>query len=564
MYKKIVTALYLEKKIFLYDDCKTYTYDDLRSIVIRYYQSIKDNKLKKIVILQKEGIYLYASILASYLAWGTFCIVNSELPPDRQKYIIDSFEPDAIFCEKESDWNDDYRKVTYEDINNQHEIDTNLEPVFDNDILYISFTSGSTGVPKGCIITRKSFEKFCEEAVKVLKLNQNDICAQYVPLSFDMGLIDVFGGVMQQVALVAFNKSHHKVRPGKFMERYKVTFLNIVPQFLTILENGMDFDERHLKSLRMIRFGGDRVTKRVLDKIFQCNPNIEVVSTYGTTETTCFCCYKILNKDNYERLCEKHAVVGQPLPGWNFYLEGLDDYKVGQLVVYGDYIGEGYLDNKNEGKYVKVNIDGNLTKAYFTGDYFSYKNGDLLFVGRNDSQIKIHGKRFNMNDIDLLLYSAGASDVCSFEYQNMIITFYTDINNTIKEDINSILSKSIPSYAMPKQIIKLGSMPYNINGKFDKQYLKQYIGELHTKSMKNRADSVESVIKYYIKSNLNISACVDSNEDLKNYGLNSLDVVYLLYLVEQKLNIKTNQIFYYNQICTIENMKKEILTLLKL
>lgn len=60
MYKKIIEALYLEKKIFLYDDNKTYTYDDLHDLVVRYYNIIKENRFKKIIILQKEGIYLYA------------------------------------------------------------------------------------------------------------------------------------------------------------------------------------------------------------------------------------------------------------------------------------------------------------------------------------------------------------------------------------------------------------------------------------------------------------------------------------------------------------------------
>lgn len=558
MYKKIIDALYLEKKIFLYDDYKTYTYDDLHDLVVRYYNIIKENKFKKIIILQKEEIYLCASILASYLAWGTFCVVNLELPASRHEYIINSFKPDAIFCDKESDWNDEIRKITYADVDSLAEMDTDIKPIFENNILYISYTSGSTGVPKGCMIARASFEKFCEEAVKVLKLNSYDICAQYVPLFFDMGLIDVFGGVMQQVTLVAFNKNCHKVRPGKYLEKYQVTFLNVVPQFLTILENGMNFDERHLKNLRMIRFGGDRITKRKLDKLFECNPNIEVVSTYGTTETTCFCCYKTLNKDNYERYCKEHAVVGKPLPGWNCYLEDLDDNKVGQLVVYGDYIGEGYLDNNNEGKYVKANIDGNQTKAYYTGDYFSYEDGELLFVGRKDSQVKIHGKRFNLNDIDLLLYSVGASDVCSILQQNMIFTFYTDLTNTIKEDVTSILAKCIPLYGMPKQIFKLDVMPYNINGKIDKQRLKQYIEDICIKSTE---DYVENIFKDYIRSNWNINVDIDKNSDLKNYGFNSLDVVYLLCLVEHKLNIKTDKIFYYNEVCTIENMKKVILSL---
>lgn len=345
MYQDIEKSL-RKNKVFTIEGNKEFAYADLLKMVRCVHTVLRNHGFSRILVCGKQCFFSYASLIGIYLAGGTFCVLNEDNPKDRKQFIIDKFMPDVYLGEKLLDLQTDIPQYKYDDIYSMTEYDKETGNFCNNEILYVSFTSGTTGVPKGCVISRKAFEHFCEQAVKIFKFSDEDVCAQYVPLSFDMSLIDIFGGVLKNVTLVAFELNSYKLRPGKYLLKHKITFLNVVPHFITILENGGDFDEEHLRYLRMIRFGGDKVSREYMNKLFKYNRNLEIVSTYGATETTCFCLYKILTKENYESLCTTHAVVGKPLDGWMVSLENVDSSGVGNLVIYGDYIGEGYLGEK--------------------------------------------------------------------------------------------------------------------------------------------------------------------------------------------------------------------------
>lgn len=476
MHQEIEMSLKGSNKIFAIEGDANYTYADLLKMIRCLHTVLRKKHFSKVLISGKQSFFSYASLIGIYLIGGTFCVLNEDIPKSRKQCIIDNFKPDVFLCEKNMILDVEIPIYNFEDIFSLVEYDEDINNIFRNDIIYVSFTSGTTGSPKGCKISRNAFEKFCEEALAILKLCEDDVCAQYVPLSFDMSLIDIFGGVLKRVTLVAFNSNSHKLRPGKYLLRYKITFLNVVPHFITILENGGDFDSRHLENLRMIRFGGDKITKEYLNKIFMYNPSIEIVSTYGTTETTCFCLYKVLNIENYETLCTTHAVVGKPLNGWMIELDNVDPQGVGNLIVYGNYIGEGYIGEDLKGAFfIKQGLDKTLYKAYRTGDYFRMHNNELLFVGRNDSQIKINGKRFDLGEIEYIIYGLGASEVCAIYKGGKIYLYYT-LSEKLRintEEILMELESKIPSFALPQNIMRLEQMPHNINGKIDKNALNQ-------------------------------------------------------------------------------------------
>lgn len=483
MYQDIENALNINKTFVLEGD-KEYSYADLKKMAQCIHTVLRKHSFSRIIISGKQCFFSYATMVGIYLAGGTFCVLNEDIPQSRKEFIIEKFKPDVYFGEKALDVKIDIPQYMYEDIYSLPKYDEETENILKNEVLYVSFTSGTTGIPKGCVISRKSFEHFCEQAVKVLKFTEEDICAQYVPLSFDMSLIDIFGGVQKNVTLVAFKSNSYKLRPGKYLSKYKITFMNVVPHFIKILENGGQLNEKYLKSLRMIRFGGDKISKDILCKLFSCNSGLEIVSTYGATETTCFCMYKILTKDNYESLCTTHAVVGGPLDGWKYYLEYEDSSDVGNLVIYGDYIGEGYLGENNDidenmaekfnsTYFIRHDAEGKKYRAYKTGDYFMIRDRELLFVGRNDSQIKINGKRFNLCELENTLSGLGASESCGIYKDGRILLYYTMNNGSdlCEENILELFKEKVPLFAIPSRIIRLEQMPHNLNGKIDKSVI---------------------------------------------------------------------------------------------
>lgn len=483
VYQQILKSLDTKSKIAVANDTEKFLYMDLKIEIQKFCFFIQKTYSGRVMICGNQSFESYSALLASYLCGGTFCFLNPNLPIKRQKQIFESYKPEIVFYENDCAKIDfkglavsfsQVNTYTYEIYNNE----SNISQKYQNDILYVYYTSGSTGLPKGCMIKRLGFEKFCIEAVKILKLSENDICGQYVPLWFDMSLIDVFGGVMKQVTLVPFRKGCYKYRPGKYIAKHKITFINVVPQFLDILQNGDNLDQKHLDTLRMIRFGGDKISKIKLETLFNACENIEIVSTYGTTETTCFCLYKVLNKENYKKNCSTHATVGGPIKGWYAYLNNVDKEGIGELVIYGNNIGLGYVDEEQENKRnQKIYINQKWYTAYNTGDYFQIINNDYYFVGRKDTQVKKSGIRFDLNEIEYELHLLGFPNTCAILNDEDIYLFCEKkAEQQISTDnIMQKLKSNLPSFEMPKQIVFMNNIPYNSNGKIDRNKLKGFI-----------------------------------------------------------------------------------------
>lgn len=168
------------------------------------------------MVIKKQGFFSYSVILDSYLTGATFCVINPELPYQRKKCLVDQFNPDVIFC-NESDKNIfifstcitfDFTYIKKECYNESINI-----RFFNNKHIYVMFTSGSTGMPKGCNILRMVVEKICIWAIKNFDIKENMIYGQYIPIHFDMSLIDIFCGVIQGVTLIVFASLAQKLRP---------------------------------------------------------------------------------------------------------------------------------------------------------------------------------------------------------------------------------------------------------------------------------------------------------------------------------------------------------------
>lgn len=483
MHAEIMRSLDTKEKIFVSDHNKKYLYQDLKKAIRKFCYYLQKTPSGRIMISANQSFESYALLIATYLSGGTFCFMNPALPDKRKQLIYESFKPEIAFF-ADSEASNEHNLTEYNCLQvNYHEYglcphQAAIVKKYANDILYVYYTSGSTGLPKGCMIKRQAFENFCLEATKIFKLSAEDICGQYVPLWFDMSLIDIFGGVLKRATLIPFNTHYHKFKPGKFIAEHKITFMNVVPQFLDIIQNGKNFDHQHLKTLRMIRFGGDKVSKLKLDMLFAVCKNIEVVSTYGATESTCFCFSKILNHKNYQKHCSSHATVGRPIKGWYAFLTNVDEEGVGENVIYGDNIGYGYMtDNQKDNAYQKVYINKKLYPAYHTGDYFKIINHQYYFVGRKDTQVKRHGKRFDLNEIEYEANLYGISNVCAIMVDEEIYLFCEKMaeKDFSSEDLMKDLESKLPAYEIPTEIIFLDHMPYNPNGKIDRNKLKTLI-----------------------------------------------------------------------------------------
>jgi acyl-coenzyme A synthetase/AMP-(fatty) acid ligase len=291
-----------------------------------------------------------------------------------------------------------------------------------------------------------------------------------------MSLIDVFGATCLGASLVAFSTMPEKLRPGTLIRKHSITFLNIVPQVIDILNKAGQLNQEYCKSLSTIKLGGDKVHISTMEQLFCIMPELTVILTYGPTETTIFCTLGKVNRDSYKNYATDILTIGKPIPGCNIILDNPVD-GIGEIVIYGECVGLGYIGKEQIG-YDSTEIDGKICRFYRTGDYAKEIQGYYYFCGRRDSQIKINGQRFSLIEIEAALKKAGCDECAVVYFKSIITCFYVDNKHILNEvTLNEYIKQYIPEIFLPKHYMPMNSLPYNANGKIDRAKLNKLLDD---------------------------------------------------------------------------------------
>lgn len=446
-------------KKFVVTDTSEYTYFDLGKQIYYYNSLFEKYNAKKILIKSNQNFYSYAAILAAYLSNVTFCFLNDEINGERQEVVIKEYMPDLLFstvdCELEN------IPIIKMDVTSEiidYCFNNELRYNGKQDIAYILYTSGSTGFPKGCIIRRESIEVFIEKACNIFKFKEDDIYGQYPPLFFDMSMLDVFVAPVNGLCIVPFCSKSDKLKPARLIEKFGITFINCVPQAFNLIDRFKQLNNDYCSTLRMIKFGGDKVEALMIEKIFKSLNVDKIFVTYGPTEATVFCMLEELDRSSWKNSVDHIVSLGSEIPGYSEILIQDDE-----IIVSGPCVSSGYLNGISDKFYE------NKGKRYYkTGDFCLEKNGKLFFAGRRDRQLKINGNRIDMSEIENAFHDIAEFAHC-INLNNKVVSYI--ISNNDEENIRNIISKRIPSYMMPSTIKFISSVPLNANGKIDDKQL---------------------------------------------------------------------------------------------
>lgn len=368
------------------------------------------------------------------------------------------------------------------------------EQVSGEDIHYIIFTSGSTGLPKGVRITAKCLDNFLawsqELAAGVTgKATGNRIFINQAPFSFDLSVFDLYtalytGGTIQAIptpllgdmkALFAYLKS---------------TWADIwvsTPSFADLLLADNAFDQDLLPNLRLFLFCGESLTGRTAQRLAAAFPKARITNTYGPTEST----VAVTSVEVTPEMAAENAVLplGAEKPGTRILImdeegEVLPDGKKGEIVIVGDTVSPGYWKNaaKNAEVFGTYDADGRHERLYHTHDAGYRKDGLLYYCGRMDKQVKLHGYRIELEDIERnILAISGIERVVVIpermngEVKDLVahIVENAPVQSAIKERqrIRGELKKRIPEYMIPRKFVFKDSLPITQNGKIDRKAL---------------------------------------------------------------------------------------------
>ena len=363
----------------------------------------------------------------------------------------------------------------------EDKIDFNIEKVsteyfYEDPIIYIIFTSGSTGEPKGVQITRDSILDFAKWLEKDFNFNNTNIFMNQAPFSFDLSVYELMGFLLFGGTIVLNSREIIETHL-EYIERLKKYSCNTwvsTPSFITRFLLSNEFTTQNLENLTTFLFCGEVLTSMTAKRILNNFPDSKVLNTYGPTEATVATTIVDITPEIIEKY-SKNLPVGFVKENTTINLLDIDSENIGEMEIVGDNVSIGYFKNeelnkqKFESKYEK--------RSFRTGDFGYFEDGMLFFANRKDELIKLHGFRIELGEIDKEFTSNEAviesitiplkrgSEVMK------LITFIITKDEIEIDDLKEEISKTLPYYMIPSDIIKLDKFPYNNNHKIDKNEL---------------------------------------------------------------------------------------------
>lgn len=362
------------------------------------------NSVGKVVVMLKPSIEMAVIISAILRTNLTLIPINPDDPEKRRERILSLTNPDLVICDGMDIL--EHRKITADVLITQAisqvESEQKYEPCDLNDIAYVIHTSGTTGEPKGVQVTHGQLLNTIIGASKFLKLNQDDVFASWSSFSFDIFYLEFLLPLLSgaELKLVANEELFAPDIIISLLE--KVTCIHGVPGLMHQLIDNVANEKIYLSNIRYALTGGDLVPPALFERMSIAFPNSQNFVLYGPTETTIICMRQPYTKHKHVRY-----IIGQPMINVEVKICDNNDNilprgAVGEIVIGGNGVSNGYvLDHAlNAEKF--INIDG--AKYYKTGDKGKLAFDDTIeFFGRDDSQVKLRGFRINLNEISSVL-----------------------------------------------------------------------------------------------------------------------------------------------------------------
>lgn len=353
----------------------------------------------------------------------------------------------------------------------------------DTDPLYVMFTSGSTGIPKGIAVSHRSVIDFIGEFVNLFGIDQSDVIGNQAPFDFDVSVKDIYatiatGATMQIIPKKCFSFPMPLI---DFLIDRKVTTLIWAVSALCIISTYRGFSYKVPTDIKRVLFSGEAMPIKHLNIWKKALPEAVFVNLYGPTEITCNCTYYITPDGIFDK---EVLPIGTPFPNERVFLlsENGDNVirpnTVGEICVSGTALSLGYYNCREETEKVFVQSPVNPYYneiIYKTGDLGYYDEiGNLCFVGRKDFQIKHMGHRIELAEIETALTSMENVDraICIYNsHKEKIIGVY---RGTAEPSVVAAeLRNSLPAYMIPSHFERVEEFPLNENGKIDRKKVKE-------------------------------------------------------------------------------------------
>jgi len=509
-------------------------------------RGVKEREIVSIFLDKSiESIIAILSILKCGCAYMP---IDTNYPSERIDYMIKKANSKVILTTK----NEKEKLLNY---SNVFCIDLSIVEIYRNsiknintevlseDLAYIMYTSGSTGEPKGVMVKNKNIVRLVKNT-NFIKFKEKERILQTGSIVFDACTFEIWSALLNGFELYIIKKEE-LLDPNlleSYLKKNKITILWITaPLFNQLSES----NPKMFETARVLLTGGDVLSPKHINLVRKMCPNLMIINGYGPTENTTFSTCFTIDKDY-----EESIPIGYPISNSTCYVVSKDLTLLptevpGELLVGGDGVSKGYLNNEEQTKSKFIPNKFGEGILYKTGDLVKWnKDGSIEFIGRTDNQVKIRGFRVELGEITLKIQDFDGIKECfsivkTVNNEKVICAYFSAKEKIDIHTLREFLKKVLPSYAIPTYLVQVKSLPINANGKVDKNKLPEPKNNNIESEVIGARNEIDTKLINILKELLNVRT-ISMGDSFFELGGDSLFAINLCAKIENEFNTQVH------------------------
>ncbi|WP_214318587.1 non-ribosomal peptide synthetase [Nonomuraea sediminis] len=458
----------------------TLTYAELNGRANRLARRLRDIGVERgqpVAVCAERSPELVVALLAVLKAGGAYVPLDPEYPRDRLEFMLSDCGAHVLLTQRHLEPGGPAQAVLLED---DYDLDSgDLEPVTGpDDAAYLIYTSGSTGRPKAVVNTHRGIVNRLAWMQETFGLTAGDVVMQKTPTSFDVSVWEFFWPLLQGASLVPVRPGGHRdpSHQRDLIKRHAVTTMHFVPSMLALFLEEANIES--CTSLRRVVCSGEELTPRMAARFFERLPHVELHNLYGPTEAAVDVSWHAC------RPGETAIPIGRPMPGCRLHV--LDEHLApmpvgvpGHLHIGGVQVARGYAGRPGltAERFVPDPYGPPGARLYATGDLARLRaDGELEFLGRIDDQVKVHGWRVELGEIEAALAEdtrvrravVALRDDAPGGRGLVAYVDWTGEAQDLSRELRTGLARRLPPALVPQAFVQVTEFPLGPSGKLDR------------------------------------------------------------------------------------------------